>query len=68
MIEKLYDAITEKNVHVVEMMRLFGEDHWYVHKEIMVIDGMKEAFEVIAGHSYTDHLLAKVDSHFAIAI
>lgn len=68
MVEKLYEAITEKNTHTVEMMRLFGKDHWYVQKEIMVIDGMKEAFEVIAGHSYTDHLLAKVDAHFAPAV
>lgn len=68
MIEKLYDAITEKNAQVVEMMRLFGEDHWLVQKEITVISGMRDAFEIIAGHSYTDHLLAKVDSHFAIAV
>lgn len=68
MIEKLYDAITEKNMYTVEMMRLFGDDHWLVQKEILVLDGMKDAFNVIAGHSYTDHLLAKVNSHFSVAV
>ena len=68
MIEKLYQAITEKSAHIVEVMNAFGEHYWYVQKEILVLDGMKDAFEVIAGHSYTDHLLAKLDNHLSIAV
>lgn len=65
MVEKLYEAITEKNIHIAEIMKVFGEDYWYVQKEILVLNGMRDAFEVIAGHSYTDHLLAKVDKTLA---
>ena len=62
MVEKLFNKITEKNHHLVEMMNLFGEDYWLVEKEALVINGMKDAFEIIAGHSYTDHLLSKADA------
>ena len=65
MVEKLYDAITDKNIHIVEIMNMFGDDYWYVKDQIRVLDGMKTAFEIIAGHSYTDHLLAKVDKTLA---
>ena len=68
MIEKLFEAITAKNMRIVEMMELFGDDHWHVKNEIHVIEGMKDAFEIIAGHSYTDHLLARVDAELDLAM
>ena len=58
MIEKLFNAITEKNQQIVEAMKLFGKDYWWVENELKVIRGMQDAFQIIAGHSYTDHLLA----------
>lgn len=61
MVEKLYDAITDKNIQIVEMMNMFGDDYWYVKDQVRVLEGMRAAFEIIAGHSYTDHLLAEVD-------
>lgn len=57
MIDKLFEAITNKNHHVVEMMNLFGEDYWLVKDMLHEIRGMQDAFEIIAGHSYTDHIL-----------
>lgn len=61
MVEKLFKAITEKNCHLVEMMNLFGEDYWLVKEKLLEINGMQEAFQIIAGHSYTDHLLGVMD-------
>ena len=57
MVEKLFDAITSKNSKLLEMVELFGEDHWYVRKMLDELFGMREAFQIIAGHSYTDHLI-----------
>lgn len=65
MVEKLFEAITAKNAYLVELIEMFGSDYWYVQKEVLVINGMKDAFEIIAGHSYTDHLLANVDATLA---
>ena len=60
MIEKLFDAITEKNRKLVELMEVFGEDYWYVNQLTIEIRGMQNAFEIIAGHTYTDHVLMKM--------
>ena len=60
MIEKLFKAISEKNDKLVELMNLFGDDYWYVQSMLREIEGMKEAFQIIAGHSYTDHLIMKI--------
>ena len=57
MIDKLFAAISTKNKQAVEMMEVFGEDYWYVKNMLLEISGMRAAFEIIAGHSYTDHLL-----------
>ena len=62
MVEKLFNAITEKSYHLVELMNLFGKDYWLVNKEVLVINGMKDAFEIIAGHSYAEHLLSKINA------
>ena len=34
MVEKLYDAITDKNIQIVEMMNMFGDDYWYVKDQV----------------------------------
>lgn len=60
MIEKLFKAISEKNNKLVELMNLFGDDYWYAQNMLREIEGMKEAFQIIAGHSYTDHLIMKI--------
>ena len=65
MVEKLFEAIAAKNAHYVELIAMFGSDYWYAQKELLVINGMKDAFEIIAGHSYSDHLIAQVDAALA---
>lgn len=59
MIEKLFNAIADKNAQAVELMNLFGEDYWYVTQMMHEIRGMQDAFEIIAGHTYTDHIIMK---------
>lgn len=59
MIEKLFDAITEKNHKLVELMEMFGENYWYANQLAIEIRGMQNAFEIIAGHTYTDHVIMK---------
>lgn len=66
-VEKLYEAIATKNAHIVEMMDVFGDDYWYVKNQILIVDGMKDAFEIIAGCSYTNYLLTKVNEEFNYA-
>ena len=60
MIEKLFEAIAIKNAKLVELMEAFGEDYWYVNQLAIEIRGMQNAFEIIAGHTYTDHVLMKM--------
>ena len=57
MVEKLFEAITNKNRKLLEMVELFGDDYWYVRKMLDELSGMREAFQIITGHSYTDHLI-----------
>lgn len=57
MVDKLFEAIAKRTHHLVEIMNLFGEDYWLVDIELREINGMQEAFKIIAGHSYTDHLI-----------
>ena len=68
MIEKLFEAISEKADKYAEHVKMFGRDHWMVQNELQVLNGMEEAFKIVAGHSYTDHLLALIDAEIAMAI
>ena len=68
MVEKLFEAITVKNAHIVEMMDVFGDDYWYVKNQMLVVDGMKDAFEIIAGCSYTDYLLSSTNAELDYAL
>ena len=58
-IEELYERIMEEKRKYVRLKNLFGKDHFIPKNMIHVIMGMEKAFEVIAGHSAADHLLAK---------
>ena len=68
MIEKLFEAISEKADKFAEHTKMFGRDHWLVQKELQMLNGMEDAFKVIAGCSYTDYLLAKIDEEIKMAI
>lgn len=67
MVEKLFEAITAKNEYLVDLINTFGSDYWYVEKETLVINGMKDAFEIVAGQSYTDYLIAQTNRALAKA-
>lgn len=58
-IEVLYERIREEKRKYVRLKNLFGEDHFIPKSMIPVISGMEKAFEIIAGHSATEHFLAK---------
>ena len=68
MIEKLYEASATKSAYIVELMDAFGEDYWYVQHEILVVDGMKDAFNIVAGCSYTDYLLNRARAELDYAV
>ena len=68
MVEKLFEAISEKAELHAKHAKMFGRDHWMVQKELQVLNGMDEAFKVISGHSYTEHLTAKIDEYIAKAM
>ena len=61
MIEKLFEEIRSKTLKYAEDKKLFGGEHFLVQNELRHIIGMEYAFEIIAGHSYTSHLIAKID-------
>lgn len=68
MVEKLFEAISEKADQYTAHATMFGRDHWMVQNELQVLNGMEAAFKIVAGHSYTDHLIAKIDAEIAMAI
>jgi Zn-finger domain-containing protein len=59
-IEALYEYIMERKRLYLRRRKLLG-DREYVENMLREIYGMEVAFEIIAGHSFTQHLIDKCD-------
>ena len=58
-IEKLFNIIIERQHKWDEYRKLFGENHYMTDMVFRSLDGLEEAFNIIAGHSFTEHLINK---------
>ena len=65
MVEQLFDAIGIMSAKFADDVALLGKNHSVVQRELQRLNGMQDAFEVIAGCSYTDYLLTKIDEVLA---
>lgn len=59
-VELLYQTIKEETQKYVEFIDMCGKDHPVAKKMCAQICGMQKAFQIVAGVSYTDYLLAKL--------
>lgn len=59
-IEKLYDAITAKQEKYMSALETLGSDNTLTLIYFRELEGMKEAFEIVAGESYIDYFCRKV--------
>lgn len=60
-IELLYQHIKEQNRRYMWYKEEFGLNHELTKSILQNIFGLQEAFEIIAGHSYTAHLINEID-------
>lgn len=59
-VEKLYTFIKEETEKYALILAQLGENNPITKAICSQIYGMQQAFEVVAGVSYTDYLLAKM--------
>ena len=59
-VEKLYDAITAKQEKFMGALEALGADNALTRIYFRELEGMKEAFEIVAGESYIDYFCRKV--------
>ena len=62
-IERLFNIISERSLKWMEYKELFGEDDDITQHIFNSICGLDEAFEIISGHSYTTHLIARIEEN-----
>ena len=61
-IELLYQHIKEQGRRYMWYKEEFGLDNRLTNNTLQNIIGLQEAFEIIAGHSYTTHLINEIDA------
>lgn len=54
-IQELYERILDKKKEYTRLYNLFGEIRPWMKPMLWEISGMEKAFEVMAGHSFTQH-------------
>ena len=59
-IEKLYGAITAKQEKFMSVLETLGSDNTLTRIYFRELEGMKEAFEIVAGESYIDYFCRKI--------
>lgn len=64
-IEILFELIKERIHKVCVYQEMFGDDDFLTTSALKSLVGLEEAFCIIAGHTYTEHLLKRLDEEFA---
>ena len=65
-VEELYQLIGARKNRWMLYRNVMGENHEITNSTFNHIMGLEEAFEMLCGHSYTEHLLADIKAKYPV--